>query len=72
MEGHDGCCRTVCDVLTYTIIQVMESKEAGRDDEINGPDDPESLGYVVPGSKTRRIVRITWSEKFGVALKVYV
>ena len=35
METHENCCRTVGDVLTHTLIQAMESKEAELDDEIN-------------------------------------
>ena len=35
MENHEGCCRTVGDVLTHTLIQAMENKEDEIDDEIN-------------------------------------
>jgi hypothetical protein len=35
MESHESCCRTVGDVLTHTLIQAMENKEAELDEEIN-------------------------------------
>ena len=48
MESHEGCCQTVGDVLTHTLIQAMENKEAELDEEINrldniGEDDLEEL-----------------------------
>jgi hypothetical protein len=33
-SGHDGCCQTVGDVLTHTLITAMEDREAEIDEEI--------------------------------------
>lgn len=34
-ENHEGCCQTVGDVLTHTLVMALEEKEARLDEEIN-------------------------------------
>lgn len=34
MESHEGCCRTVGDVLTHTLVNALEDREAALDAEI--------------------------------------
>ena len=34
MESHEGCCRTVGDVLTHTVVNALEEREAQLDAEI--------------------------------------
>jgi hypothetical protein len=41
MENHEECCRTVGDVLTHTLIQAMEHKEAELDQELHKLDNME-------------------------------
>jgi hypothetical protein len=41
MENHDQCCRTVGDVLTHTVVNALEEKEAQLDEEIHKLDNLE-------------------------------
>ena len=34
MDSHEGCCRTVGDVLTHTLVTALEEKEAKLDEEL--------------------------------------